>query len=135
MQSVNSTETAIRAYFDAFNRHDPEGLLATLAEDVVHDINEGGREVGKEAFREFKRHMDECYREQIEDLVVMVSGTRGAAEFTVSGEYIRTDGSLPEATGQRYAIPCAAFFEVEEGLIRRVTSYYNLRGWIAAIGG
>jgi steroid delta-isomerase-like uncharacterized protein len=127
------TESLIRAYFDAFNRHDAEGMLATLAEDVVHDINEGEREVGKDAFRRFKAHMDECYREQIVDLVVMTNGARGAAEFTVQGEYIKQDGDLPAATGQRYAIPCAAFFEVRDGQIVRVTSYYNLRGWIAAI--
>lgn len=127
------TETLIQSYFDAFNRHDAEGMLATLAEDVVHDINEGGREVGKDAFRRFKAHMDDCYREQIRDLVIMVNGARGAAEFTVEGEYLKRDGDLPEATGQRYSIPCAAFFEVRGDKIVRVTSYYNLRGWTAAI--
>lgn len=127
------TESLIRAYFDAFNRHDAEGMLATLADDVVHDINEGGTEVGKDAFRKFKAHMDDCYREQIKDLVVMVTGNRGAVEFTCEGEYLKTDGSLPDAHGQRYAIPAAAFFEVRDGKIGRVTSYYNLRGWIAAI--
>ncbi|MGV3618175.1 MAG: ketosteroid isomerase-related protein [Fimbriimonas sp.] len=127
------TESLVQAYFDAFNRHDAEGLLATLSEEVIHDINEGGREIGKDAFRAFKAHMDECYREQIRDLVIMTNGDRGAAEFTVEGEYIKTDGPLPEAKGQRYSIPCAAFFEVRDGKIVRVTSYYNLQGWTKAI--
>lgn len=128
------TESAIQTYFDAFNRHDLDGMLATLADDVAHDINEGGREVGKDAFRTFKTHMDKCYREQIRDLVIMTNGSRGTAEFTVNGEYISTDDGLPEATGQKYSIPAAAIFEVnEEGQIIRVTSYYNLKGWIAAI--
>ena len=128
-----STESLIQTYFDAFNRHDAEGLLATLADDVVHDINEGGREVGKDAFRRFKAHMDDCYREQIVDLVIMTNGDRGAAEFTVNGEYLKQDGNLPEGRGQRYSIPCAAFFEVRDGKFARVTSYYNLRAWTAAI--
>ncbi len=127
------TESLIHAYFDAFNRHDAEALLDTLGENVVHDINEGGRELGKDAFRKFKVHMDECYREQITDLCVMVNGNRGAAEFTCSGIYLKTDGSLPEAKSQTYSIPAAAFFEVADGKIVRVTSYYNLAGWIAAI--
>lgn len=126
-------ESLIRAYFDAFNRHDLEGMLDTLADDVIHDVNEGGREVGKDAFRRFKEHMDLCYREQITDLVVMTIGDRGAAEFTCSGEYLATDGPLPEARGQKYAIPAAAFFECANGKITRVTSYYNLKGWIEAI--
>jgi len=130
---MSETESLIRAYFDAFNRHDAEGMLATLADDVVHDINEGATEVGKEAFRRFKSHMDECYLEQIRELVVMTSGSRGAAEFLCEGEYLKTDGGLVEARGQKYAIPAAAFFEVADGKIARVTSYYNLRGWLAAV--
>ena len=130
---MNETEALMRAYFDAFNRHDLEGLLATLADDVVHDINEGGREVGIEAFRTFKTHMDACYREQIRDMVFMTGDNHGTVEFVVDGEYIGTDAGLPEATGQRYSIPAAAIFEISDGKIVRVTSYYNLRGWIAAI--
>ncbi|MEI7987265.1 MAG: nuclear transport factor 2 family protein, partial [Armatimonadota bacterium] len=51
---MNETEALMRAYFDAFNRHDLEGMLATLADDVAHDINEGGREIGIDAYRAFK---------------------------------------------------------------------------------
>lgn len=132
---MTETERLIRAYFDAFNAYDDEARLNLLSEDVRHDINEGGTEVGRDAFARFVAHMAERYREQIVDLVVMVSGDRGAAEFTVDGEYIGTDEGLPEATGQRYSIPAAAFFTVANGQIARVTSYYNLQGWIAAVGG
>ena len=128
-----STEEAINAYFNAFNAHDAEAMLNTLHPDVRHDINEGGSEHGIEAFRAFKAHMDHCYREQISDLIVTTCGTHGAAEFTCSGEYLKTDGGLPAANGQKYSIPAAAFFTVEDGLITRVTSYYNLRNWIAAV--
>jgi steroid delta-isomerase-like uncharacterized protein len=127
------TEQLIRAYFDAFNAHDADAMLATLSDDVVHVINEGPTEVGIENFRAFKAHMDDCYREHISDLCVMVNGDRGAAEFVCSGTYLRTDGPLVEARGQEYAIPAAAFFEVAEGKITRVTSYYSLKGWIEAV--
>ena len=122
---MSETERLIREYFDAFNRHDAESMLDTLSENVVHDINEGGREVGKEAFTKFKAHMDRCYREQITDLVVATNGKNGSAEFTCSGTYLQTDGEMPVAKGQTYSIPAAAFFEVEAGKIVRVTSYYN----------
>jgi steroid delta-isomerase-like uncharacterized protein len=128
-----TTEKLITEYFRAFNAGDAEALLATLSEDVRHDINEGGTEVGKSAFRAFKAHMDASNREQITDLVIFAKGNRGAVEFNCSGDYLRTDGGLPEATGQHYSIPAAAFFEVQDGLISRVTSYYNLRNWIQAV--
>ncbi|RYG26598.1 isopropylmalate/homocitrate/citramalate synthase [bacterium] len=131
---MNDTERLIREYFDAFNRYDVEALLATLSHDVVHDVNEGPTETGIDAFRKFKAHMDECYREEIKDLVVMTSGERGAAEFTVDGTYLKKDGPLPEANGQRYSIPAAAFFTVQNAKIVRITSYYNLKGWLESIG-
>lgn len=123
----------IQDYFDAFNRQDIKGMLSTLSENVQHDINEGATEVGIEAFQRFKEHMAQCYLEEITDLVIMVEGTRGAAEFTCSGTYLKTDEGLPPARGQNYAIPAAVFFELKGDKIGRVTSYYNLRGWLNAV--
>ena len=39
----------VRAYYDAFNRGDRAAMLDLLAEDVVHDLNQGARETGREA--------------------------------------------------------------------------------------
>ena len=36
-----ATLDLIAAYYDAFNRGDAEGMLALLAEDVEHHVNEG----------------------------------------------------------------------------------------------
>jgi steroid delta-isomerase-like uncharacterized protein len=132
-----TTEALIRAYYAAFDAGDREGMLALLAEDVIHDVNQGPREVGKAAFRAFLGHMDRCYRERILDLVVMTdgSGARAAAEFVVEGAYLATDSGLPPARGQQYRLPAGAFFAVAEGRIARVTTYYNLPDWIRQVGG
>jgi steroid delta-isomerase-like uncharacterized protein len=126
----------IRAYYDAFNRRDYEAMLALLTDDVAHDVNEGGREVGRDAFRAFLARMDRCYREEIRDLVVLTAegGRRAASEFTVHGTYLATDEGLPEARGQAYVLPAGAFFEVRGGRIARVTNYYNLREWLRQVG-
>lgn len=124
-------------YYTAFNAGDWEGMLACLGEDVAHDINQGARQVGKDAFRTFLAHMERCYAEQLKELVLMASadGTRGAAEFVVHGEYLATDEGLPEAKGQRYVLPAGAFFAFKGGLISRVTVYYNLADWEAQVIG
>jgi steroid delta-isomerase-like uncharacterized protein len=129
-------EAVIRAYYDAFNRGDRETMLSLLTEDVTHDINQGGREVGKEAFARFLAHMDRCYREQLTDIVVMVSadGTRCAAEFVVHGTYLATDAGLPPASGQTYSLPAGTFFALRDGRIARVTTCYNLADWSAQVG-
>ncbi len=129
------TIEVIRAYYDAFNRGDWESMLALLTDDVAHDLNQGPRETGREAFRSFLARMDASYSEQLRDIAVMASadGTRAAAEYVVHGTYKASDAGLPEARGQQYVLPGGAFFEVRGGRIARVTNYYNLEDWIAQV--
>lgn len=136
-----AAERLVRAYYDAFNAGDEAGFLALLAEDVIHDISQGGREVGKPAFARFLAHMNRCYRERIADLVVLTepAGTRAAAEFTVHGTYIATDPGVPAGTpaasGQTYALPAGAFFALREGKVARISNHYNLGEWVRQVGG
>ena len=125
----------IQQYYQTFNSGDREAMLAMLADDVVHEINEGAAEVGRDAFRAFLGRMDRCYKEQVEDLVVFTSDTpnRAAAEFYIRGQYIATDDGLPEATGQTYHLRIGAFFEITDGKISRVTNYYNLADWMRMV--
>ena len=131
-----TTEDLIRSYYAAFNAADYDGMVALLTEDVVHDINQGSRETGRAAFRAFLTHMAQCYSEQLQDIVVLVesTGLRAAAEFVVHGVYKATDTGLPEATGQTYVLPAGAFFDVRDGLIARVSNFYNLPDWLRQVG-
>lgn len=124
-------------YYAAFNRGDWDGMLGRLSEDVVHDLNQGRRETGRDAFRAFLQRMDASYSEQLRDIVAMaaVDGRHAAAEYTVHGTYKADDFGLPKATGQTYVLPGGAFFEIRERKIVRVTNYYNLPEWIAQVGG
>ncbi|GGM20917.1 hypothetical protein GCM10010841_31150 [Deinococcus aerophilus] len=137
MVRVNETLDLLRRYYDAFNAADREPMLALLTEDVIHDLNQGVRQSGKDAFRAFMARMDHSYREQLTDIVVLSSpdGRRAGAEYVVHGEYLATDDGLPEAHGQTYVLPGGAFFEVRDGKIARVTNYYNLEDWIRQVGG
>lgn len=125
----------IQDYYQAFNGGDMAKFLSLLTDDVVHDINQGDREVGKDAFGIFMQKMNHHYKEQLVDMVVMANqdGTRGAAEFVVLGEYLNTDEGLPEANGQTYRLPAGAFFEIRDGKVARITNYYNLGNWIEQV--
>lgn len=132
---MSPTEKLIRDYYAAFNARDAEGFLALLADEVIHDINQGGREHGRHAFAAFLTRMNLCYDERIVDLVVMTGqdGTRAAAEFTVLGTYLAADDGLPPAHGQTYRLAAGAFFDVRDGKIARVTNYYNLEDWLKQV--
>lgn len=129
------SRATIEAYYAAFNAANPEGMMACLTDDIEHRVNEGGIRRGMEKFAEFCSHMGVSYSEQLKDMEIFVNeaGTRGAAEFTVHGEYLKTDPGLPEAKGQKYILPAGAFFDLRDGKISRVTTFYNLNDWIAQV--
>ncbi|MFZ2725483.1 MAG: ketosteroid isomerase-related protein [Methylococcaceae bacterium] len=133
--SQENSIVLVQNYYAAFNGGDMETFLNLLTDDVIHDINQGKREVGKAAFETFMGGMNTNYQEQLVDMVIMASadGSRASAEFVVLGEYLQTDEGLPEAKGQKYRLPAGAFFEIRDNKVARITNYYNLQDWIAQV--
>lgn len=130
-----ATAKLIRDYYAAFNRGDSDGMLAMLTDDVIHDVNQGERRVGKDKFRAFNARMAHNYSEQLEGIAVMVSkdGLRASAEFNVHGVYKNSEEGLPAAKGQTYVLPAGTFFAIRDGRIARVTTYYNLTDWMLQV--
>lgn len=131
-----AAKALVERYYAAFNAGDMDAFLSLLTDDVIHDINQGSREIGKEAFRAFMVRMNSSYKEELVDVVIMTNedGTRAAAEFVVLGAYLKSDEGLPEAHGQTYRLPAGAFFELRDGKVARISNYYNLEDWIAQVG-
>lgn len=132
----DSVRQLIRKYYEAFNAGEMPVFLDCLHEQVAHDINQGGRQIGRAEFAAFMKRMNRCYKEQIVELVIMTDddGSRACAEFVVLGEYLATDEGLPPAKGQKYQLPGAALFDIKDGKITRVTNYYNLQEWLRQVG-
>lgn len=131
------TNALIKSYYEAFNAGNMKLFFSLLSENIIHDTNQGGREIGIAPFIVFMERMNKSYKEQLTDITIMSTpdGTRGAAEFVVHGEYLQTDEGFPGAKGQRYHLPAGAFFEVRGGKIARITNYYNLQDWIRQVSG
>ncbi|MGE8941274.1 ketosteroid isomerase-related protein [Leptospira interrogans] len=132
-----AADSLIRRYYDCFNNGDIDGMLACVTDDIVHDVNQGERRVGKERFHAFCARMAHHYKENLENITVMTApdGSRAAAEFNVHGTYLQSETGLPPADGQTYALPGGTFFAIEGGKIARVTTYYNLTDWIMQVSG
>lgn len=131
----HETQDLIQKYYEAFNAKNYEGMLSLLSEEIVHDINQGKRIPGKNAFKEFLARMDYLYDENLTDIVIMTddSGTRAGAEFVCNGTYKNSDEGLPPAKGQKYRLPVGCFFEVKDGKIARISNYYNMNDWIKMV--
>jgi steroid delta-isomerase-like uncharacterized protein len=129
------TAALISRYYAAFNAGDAEAMLACVTDDVEHRVNEGEIRRGRALFADFCGHMGVSYREELRDIEVFTSGNpnRAAAEFVVHGTYLQTDPGLPEARGQGYVLPAGAFFDLRDGKIARITTFYNLNDWIRQV--
>lgn len=133
---AQAAETLVATYYATFNNGDRPAFLELLTADVIHDLNQGPREIGKQAFEAFLARMDRCYREQIHDIRITVAadGTHAAAEYVVHGTYLSQDDCLPPATGQTYRLPGGAFFDLRAAKIARVNNCYNLTEWLRQVG-
>lgn len=131
---MNSIETVER-YYNAFNEQNWEQMLELVHPDVVHEPNQGETRIGKEAFTAFMADMDRCYSEQLKDIVLYSCSDplKVAASCIVHGIYKEGDEGFPIAQGQNYVLPAAAFLELKDGLISKVTTYYNLQQWIKLV--
>ncbi|REA62308.1 isopropylmalate/homocitrate/citramalate synthase [Dyadobacter luteus] len=125
----------VKEYYNHFNNQNWEGMLGLLHTDIRHEPNQGDPRIGIEKFTEFLKIMDTSYQETLTDMVFFSESgnSRVAVEFTVNGIYKKGEEGLPEAHGQSYVLPAAAFLEVKEGKISRVTTYYNLPLWISLV--
>ena len=125
----------VKQYYNAFNEKNFEGMLALLHPEVRHEPNQGEVREGIEKFTEFMKMMDDSYEETLTEMVFFTEPTykRVSVEFVVNGIYKKGDEGFPEAHGQKYVLPAAAFLELTDGKISRVTTYYNLELWIKLV--
>ena len=125
----------VQQYYEYFNQKNWQGMLSLLHPEVRHESNQGDVRIGVDKFTDFLKKMDECYEENLTDMVFFTesSNQRIATEFTVNGIYKKADDDLPPAHNQSYVLPAAAFLELKEGKISRVTTYYNLTLWLELV--
>ena len=125
----------VQHYYQAFNAGNWNEMINLVDDNIRHEPNQGTPRVGKDLFTDFMKHMDDCYAEELKDIVLFSSEKEGgiAAEFVVHGTYKKGEEGLPEARGQQYVLPASAFLEVKDGKITRVTTYYNLELWIQLV--
>lgn len=128
-------ESLITSYYSAFNAGDVAGMLECVAEDLLHEVNQGDARMGRSAFAAFCTEMNAHYRERLSDITIMTSpnGKHAAAEFWVDGEYLTSAEGAPPARGQHYRLRAGTFFEIVAGKISRVTTYYNAADWVRQV--
>ena len=131
----NQSLDLIANYYKYFNNKDLEKFISLLDENVVHEINQGQTEKGKQVFQEFMLDMNSYYRENLTNIALMANddGSRIGAEYVVHGTYLQSAPGLPPARGQTYTLAGGTFFEIKNNKISRVTNYYNAQKWLELV--
>ena len=134
--SDTRAQTLIEQFLTALNSSNIDAALAMVSDDIAYDPREGGREIGKDKFHWSLGLSARHFREQLTDIAVMTApgGVRDAAEFTFAGTYLITKEGFAKAHDQTYSIPGGMFFEIDDGLITRLTTYVDMAAWKSALG-
>jgi ketosteroid isomerase-like protein len=112
-------ERCITAYFDAFNRHDLDGVLACFRDDVALVDSEGKRIVGLDAARALYAQEFESMPDAHCELVVGNGHAGyGVAESVFHGTTL--EGRVIEAVG-------AEVMEFVDGRISVIRDYHQMR--------
>lgn len=129
------TKAIVEKYYQNFNDKNYSEMLNALSENIIHEVNQGKERHGKPLFSEFLKHMDVCYDENLTHITLYQTKdpNKIAAEFIVNGTYKKTDSDLPEAKNQKYSLPAAAFFTLNNDKIEKIVTYYNLPKWIELV--
>lgn len=130
-----TTLEIVQQYYQYFNQKNWDGMLSLIDTEIRHETNQGEVRIGLDKFTSFLQKMDECYDENLTDMVFFTeaSNEKIAVEFTVNGIYKKGDEELPPAHNQTYILPAAAFLTVKNTKITRITTYYNLPLWIELV--
>lgn len=125
----------IQTYYREFNKRDVTGLLKTLHPAVIHTSFAGNTEIGLEAFQKYILGVFDCVKETVSNVIILNSddGKYAAAQVVCDGVYIKTAYNYPLARNQKYSVACHSFFEIKDGLIYKLSNYFNEKDWLAQI--
>ena len=119
------SKAVVTAFLEAISVGDRDAALALAADDVIFDMPDGRRVIGRDDLRLALAQRASHFHETLADIAVMTGDGRAAAEFTLKGAYIAAEPGLPNASGQRFSLQAGAFFEFDDGRISRFSLAIN----------
>ena len=127
-------ETA-KAIFDAIGHHDLDAAFALVAEDAVDDFVAIGRFEGRTAIRGFFDELLTAFPDF--DMVVeriVADEASAAVQWHASGRFVGGPFQGVEPTGREVAVRGVDVMEIDGGLVRHNTIYYDGAAFARQVG-
>jgi steroid delta-isomerase-like uncharacterized protein len=134
-QSTAAGAAAVQRYFEAWNRHDPDAILATFAEGGSYsDPASGGRLSGR-AIADYAARLFEAIPDVAFELLSVVSAADDlvAAQWLMRGTNTGPFHGGPPTRGT-VALPGADFIRLEDGNVRSVEGYFDQKTYVEQLG-
>lgn len=124
------TRELVMRYYTAYNAENWQACFSLLSPDVVHD-HPKGRELGKLSFERSVFQADRC-RLQFANISIRASqsGRQAVAEYSVLRSDLNTAPEMLQGNIPSHHLQGRSFFDVKGGLIRRITTYFDLKEWM-----
>jgi steroid delta-isomerase-like uncharacterized protein len=128
-------EQVVADFLDALGRHDVEGIGRVCADNIVEVLSGTAPLEGIDNELAFARDLFAAFPDlEIEVTRLLANGLVVAAEWTRSGTFTGADFQGLPANGARFDSPAAGFFEIENGLIKRITAYADVNKFARDLG-
>ncbi len=131
MSSLDVTQK----YFDAWNRRDPAGIVATFADGGTYNDPSSGGDLTGQALVEYTSGLFSSFPDLSFDIVraAPAGDNLVAAQWVMKGTNTGPFGGGPP-TGQSVALPGADFILVEGEKIRSVQGYFDQKTFVEQLG-
>jgi steroid delta-isomerase-like uncharacterized protein len=128
-------EQVVANFLDALGRHDLEAFGLVCADDIVELLPGAPPMEGIDNELAFARDLLAAFPDlEIEVTRLMAVDRVVAAEWVRRGTFTGADFQGLPANGARFDSPAAGFFEIENGLVKRLTVYADLNKFARDLG-
>jgi steroid delta-isomerase-like uncharacterized protein len=130
-----AVEEKLRAYFEAMDNRDADGMTAHWSDEGVEDIVPVGVLRGREELRDYFRSMFAAMPDARTTVTRLIAGEQSCAvEWRLEGTLNGAPFMDIEPTGKHVEIRGFDLFELEDGNLVSSTAYFDGMGFARQIG-
>jgi steroid delta-isomerase-like uncharacterized protein len=134
-ETATTPEAVARAIFAALSKGDLDGAFAFVAPEAVDDFVAIGEFVGRDAIHGFFRDLFAAFpRFEIEVERVVADDGNAVTQWRAAGEFTGGPFLGIEPTGRRVEIRGIDVMQIEGGLVRHNTIYYDGAAFARQVG-
>lgn len=137
MSDINEPVEIVKAFFEAFNRHDAETMASFYAEDVFVDSPDfpAPKRTPKEVAENYQNYFESTPDIKDELKNIIVSGDKVIVEFVSSGtiQNLAPDDP-PIMKGKKFSLKICSVLEIKNGKIVRDITYYDQLSFLQQVG-